>query len=51
MDLKVLMREVASGFSIAVPVDIVGFRRIRRALVEGRVAGFVFELAAATADA
>jgi threonine/homoserine/homoserine lactone efflux protein len=39
------------GFSIAAPVGPIGVLCIRRAMLEGRLAGFVSGLGAATADA
>ena len=40
-----------SGFSIAAPVGPIGLLCIRRSLADGRLAGFVSGLGAATADA
>jgi len=51
MDLSYLLRGVAIGFSIAAPVGPIGVLCIRRTLTEGRVAGLLSGLGAATADA
>jgi threonine/homoserine/homoserine lactone efflux protein len=50
MTLGVLLRGVALGFSIAAPVGPIGLLCIRRTLADGRAAGFVSGLGAATAD-
>ncbi len=46
-----LLKGLVLGFSIAAPVGPIGLLCIRRSLAEGRVAGFVSGLGAATADA
>lgn len=46
-----LFKGLFVGFSIAAPVGPIGLLCIRRSLAEGRVAGFVTGLGAATADA
>ena len=46
-----LVRGLVLGFSIAAPVGPIGVLCIRRTLAEGRVAGLVTGLGAATADA
>lgn len=46
-----LLRGLIIGFSIAAPVGPIGVLCIRRTLAEGRAAGFVSGLGAATADA
>jgi len=51
MDLSYLLRGVAIGFSIAAPVGPIGVLCIRRTLAEGRAAGLLSGLGAATADA
>ncbi|SRR5258706_16166064 len=51
MDLGLLLRGLIIGFSIAAPVGPIGVLVIRRTLAEGRVAGLVTGLGAATADA
>lgn len=51
MDLSLLLRGLALGFSIAAPVGPIGVLCIRRTLAEGRATGFVSGLGAATADA
>src|SRR3970040_603046 len=51
MDLGFLLRGLVIGFSIAAPVGPIGVLCIRRTLTEGRIAGFVSGLGAATADA
>jgi threonine/homoserine/homoserine lactone efflux protein len=51
MDLALLARGLVLGFSIAAPVGPIGVLCIRRTLTEGRAAGFVSGLGAATADA
>lgn len=50
MDLSVLARGLALGFAIAAPVGPIGVLVIRRTLAEGRLAGLVSGLGAATAD-
>jgi threonine/homoserine/homoserine lactone efflux protein len=50
MDLGFFLRGLAIGFSIAAPVGPIGVLCIRRTLAEGRTAGFVSGLGAATAD-
>jgi threonine/homoserine/homoserine lactone efflux protein len=51
MDLSYLLRGLVIGFSIAAPVGPIGVLCIRRTLAEGRVAGLLSGLGAATADA
>ena len=51
MMLWFLLRGLVIGFSIAVPVGPIGVLCIRRTLAQGRVAGLVSGLGAATADA
>ncbi len=51
MDLSILIKGIALGFSIAAPVGPIGVLCIRRTLASGRVAGLVSGLGAATADA
>jgi threonine/homoserine/homoserine lactone efflux protein len=46
-----LLKGLVLGFSIAAPVGPIGVLCIRRTLAEGRTAGFVSGLGAATADA
>ena len=51
MDLGFLLRGGLIGLSIAAPVGPIGVLCIRRTLAEGRLAGLVSGLGAATADA
>lgn len=51
MDLGVFARGLLIGLSIAAPVGPIGVLCIRRTLAEGRLAGLVVGLGAATADA
>ncbi len=51
MLINVLLTGILVGFSIAVPVGPIGILCIRRTLADGRTAGFVSGLGAATADA
>jgi|SRR5882672_10522980 len=51
MDLSFFCRGLVVGFSIAAPVGPIGVLCIRRTLAEGRAAGLVSGLGAATADA
>ncbi len=51
MDLTFLLRGLAIGFSIAAPVGPIGVLCIRRTLADGRAAGLVSGLGAASADA
>jgi threonine/homoserine/homoserine lactone efflux protein len=51
MDLGLFLRGLIIGFSIAAPVGPIGVLIIRRTLAEGRIAGLVTGLGAATADA
>ncbi|MBI3980244.1 MAG: LysE family transporter [Chloroflexi bacterium] len=51
MDSTFLLRGLIIGFSIAAPVGPIGLLCIRRTLADGRAAGFVSGLGAATADA
>ncbi len=51
MGIGFLLRGLVIGFSIAAPVGPIGVLCIRRTLAEGRVAGLISGLGAATADA
>jgi threonine/homoserine/homoserine lactone efflux protein len=51
VDLSFFARGMAIGFAIAAPVGAIGLLCIRRTLADGRLAGFVTGLGAATADA
>jgi threonine/homoserine/homoserine lactone efflux protein len=51
MDITFLLRGLLIGFSIAAPVGPIGVLCIRRTLADGRAAGLVSGLGAATADA
>lgn len=51
MDWPLLLKGLAVGFSIAAPVGPIGILCIQRTLSQGRLAGFVSGLGAATADA
>ena len=51
IDFSLLLRGLLIGFSIAAPVGPIGVLCIRRTLAEGRLAGLVTGLGAATADA
>ena len=51
MSWSFLVRGIVIGFSIAAPVGPIGMLCIRRTLADGRAAGFVTGLGAATADA
>jgi threonine/homoserine/homoserine lactone efflux protein len=51
MDLSYLLRGMVIGFSIAAPVGPIGVLCIRRTLAEGRAAGLLSGLGAASADA
>jgi threonine/homoserine/homoserine lactone efflux protein len=51
MDGSFFARGLLIGFAIAAPVGAIGLLCIRRTLAEGRVAGFVSGIGAATADA
>ena len=51
MDIGFLLKGLIIGFSIAAPVGPIGLLCIRRTLAEGRTAGLVSGLGAATADA
>jgi threonine/homoserine/homoserine lactone efflux protein len=51
MDITYFARGLAIGFAIAAPVGAIGLLCIRRTLADGRLAGFVSGLGAATADA
>lgn len=51
MEITFLLRGLAIGFSIAAPVGPIGVLCIRCTLAEGRAAGLVSGLGAATADA
>jgi threonine/homoserine/homoserine lactone efflux protein len=51
VDLAFLVRGTVIGFSIAAPVGPIGVLCIRRTIADGRLAGLVSGLGAATADA
>lgn len=51
MDSSFFLRGVMIGFSIAAPVGPIGVLCIRRSMAEGRIAGLISGLGAATADA
>ena len=51
MDLPFLLRGLIIGFSIAAPVGPIGVLCIRRTLADGRAAGLISGLGAASADA
>ena len=51
MEIGFLIRGLIIGFSIAAPVGPIGVLCIRRTLAEGRAAGLISGLGAATADA
>jgi threonine/homoserine/homoserine lactone efflux protein len=51
MDINFLLRGLIIGFSIAAPVGPIGVLCIRRTLAEGRLAGLLSGLGAASADA
>jgi threonine/homoserine/homoserine lactone efflux protein len=51
MDVSYLVKGLVIGFSIAAPVGPIGVLCIRRTLAEGRAAGLLSGLGAATADA
>ncbi|MRS02224.1 LysE family translocator [bacterium] len=51
MDLNFLLKGILIGFSIAAPVGPIGVLCIRRTLADGRAAGLLSGLGAATADA
>jgi len=51
MNLSFFLRGLLIGFSIAAPVGPIGVLCLRRTLAEGRLAGLVSGLGAATADA
>jgi threonine/homoserine/homoserine lactone efflux protein len=51
MDFGLFARGLVIGFSIAAPVGPIGILCIRRTLADGRAAGFLSGLGAATADA
>jgi threonine/homoserine/homoserine lactone efflux protein len=51
MDITLLLKGILIGFSIAAPVGPIGVLCIRRTLAEGRAAGLVSGLGAASADA
>lgn len=50
VDLSLFLRGLVIGFSIAAPVGPIGVLCIRRTLAEGRLAGFLSGLGAASAD-
>ena len=51
MDITYFARGLAIGLAIAAPVGAIGLLCIRRTLADGRLAGFVSGMGAATADA
>lgn len=51
MDINYLLKGIVIGFSIAAPVGPIGVLCIRRTLADGRAAGLLAGLGAATADA
>jgi threonine/homoserine/homoserine lactone efflux protein len=51
MDIRLLLKGLIIGFSIAAPVGPIGVLCIRRTLAQGRACGLVTGLGAATADA
>ncbi len=51
MDIPILLKGILLGFSIAAPVGPIGVLCIRRTLTDGRAAGLVSGLGAASADA
>jgi threonine/homoserine/homoserine lactone efflux protein len=51
VDPSYFVRGLAIGFAIAAPVGAIGLLCIRRTLTNGRLAGFISGLGAATADA
>jgi threonine/homoserine/homoserine lactone efflux protein len=51
VDVRLLLRGLVIGFSIAAPVGPIGVLCIRRTLADGRVFGLLSGLGAATADA
>jgi threonine/homoserine/homoserine lactone efflux protein len=51
MDIRLLLKGLLVGLSIAAPVGPIGVLCIRRTLADGRAVGFVSGLGAATADA
>ncbi len=50
IDVPVFFRGLIIGFSIAAPVGPIGVLCIRRTLAEGRLAGFLSGMGAASAD-
>jgi len=51
MSVTLLLKSVVLGLSIAAPVGPIGILCIRRSIVDGRMAGMICGLGAATADA
>jgi threonine/homoserine/homoserine lactone efflux protein len=51
MSVPLLLKSMVLGLSIAAPVGPIGILCIRRSLVDGRMAGLICGLGAATADA
>jgi threonine/homoserine/homoserine lactone efflux protein len=51
MSIHLFLKGLIIGFSIAAPVGPIGILCIRRTLADGRLAGFISGLGAATADA
>ena len=51
MSIDLLLKGLIIGFSIAAPVGPIGILCMRRTIADGRIAGFISGLGAATADA
>jgi len=51
LELSLLLKGTLIGFSIAAPVGPIGVLCIRRTIAQGRIAGFISGLGAASADA
>ncbi len=51
VNLNLFIKGLVIGFSIAAPVGPIGILCVRRTLADGRIAGFISGLGAATADA
>jgi threonine/homoserine/homoserine lactone efflux protein len=51
MEANIVLKGLIIGFSIAAPVGPIGVLCIRRTLLQGRIAGFLSGLGAASADA
>ena len=50
MEITILIKGIALGFSIAAPVGPIGILCIQRTLENGRISGLATGLGAATAD-